>query len=191
MLAIFNGSELSEKSKQTLLRPIVQIREEHPFISYGPGFEIIQRPEDTIISHGGNNGGFRAWMFYSVNTGDGFVFLSNGDRGHLMASMLNRETLELDIDVRFTFDYVQQYPSAAIDMFYTYRHEGVDRMWEKLSFLKASNALTENSLNELSEGFYRKKEPWWDFKLSDSSFRTLEEAGGPEKYKARFGVLKR
>lgn len=49
--------------------------------SWGLGWAVIQMGAETIVAHDGNNGEYRALAGFLPETGEGFVFLTNGRNG--------------------------------------------------------------------------------------------------------------
>ena len=54
-------------------------------LSWGLGWGIAHEKDDRYIWHWGNNPGYRAFAMASVESGDGFVMLTNGENGLKLA----------------------------------------------------------------------------------------------------------
>jgi hypothetical protein len=54
-------------------------------LSWGLGWGVEKNQKNTYIWHWGNNPGYRSFVFASVQTGDGFVFLTNSENGLYLA----------------------------------------------------------------------------------------------------------
>ncbi|HEX8531373.1 MAG TPA: serine hydrolase domain-containing protein, partial [Cytophagales bacterium] len=123
VLGIFDGKHLSDRSIRDILTPVVKMEANNTY--YGTGFELLYTPGDSIVNHGGDNVGFKALAFYSVARRRGFVLLTNGDLGKMMAARLNALTVQLDIASFFEKNVLRQYPSAALAYFRAYREKPV------------------------------------------------------------------
>lgn len=62
-------------------------------LSWGLGWGIERDGKDSYIWQWGNNTGYRAFVIASVQTGDGFVMLTNGENGLKLAKPLTRVIL--------------------------------------------------------------------------------------------------
>jgi CubicO group peptidase (beta-lactamase class C family) len=150
--AVFNKKYLSAGRIRDIMKPVVKLSDVTP-LYYGSGFEVIYLKGDTIISHGGNNPGFKNEMFYSVNKKCGLVYLSNGDLGKLMSNRLARLAVNLDVSTIFKDDFYEQYPCYALDLFKTFREKNDTAMLAKLEKLKAKTGgkIGMNTLNQLAD----------------------------------------
>lgn len=150
--SVFNKKYLSAARVKDIMTPVVKLSEEVP-VFYGPGFEVTYTNGDTIISHGGNNPGFKNEMFYSASKKCGIVFLSNGDLGKLMSNRLAKLAVGLDVSTIFKDDFYEQYPCYALDLFKTYREKNDTAMFAKLDKIKASTGgkIGMNTLNQLAD----------------------------------------
>src|SRR5579872_54723 len=136
LLAIFNGKYLSQNRMRDLLHPMIRLDPANPDYFYGPGFQVLFSSRDTIISHGGSTWGFKAGIYYSKVSKDGFVYLSSGDRGDAIANKLNKLTVGLDLRGIFRSDLFPQYPSDAGNLLRTYNKKGTDALFEAVEQLE-------------------------------------------------------
>lgn len=152
MTAVFNRKYLSAERIHDITTGIVKLSDKLP-IFYGPGFEVMYAKGDTIISHGGNNPGFKNEMFYSTTKKCGIVYLSNGDLGKLMSNKLASLAVGLDVSPIFKDDFYEQYPCYALDLFRIYREKNDTVMLAKLEQLKAKTGgkIGMNTLNQLAD----------------------------------------
>lgn len=159
LIATFNGQHLSAQSIATLSKPLVRLYKNNRFIYYGPGFEVFINPEDTLISHGGDNPGFKNFIVYSVKNKCGFVLLTNSDRGKAMACKLSELTVGLKFESRFQEDnYEQQYPGDVTTLLNVYKRFKEEYFLSEISDFKRKGILGLNSLNVLSN-LLRDKNP--------------------------------
>jgi len=93
---------------------------------YGLGFEILFLDNDTIISHGGANDGFRGQMFYSLKNKTGLVFLTNSDLGTSLTKRLASLTMGFNTDP--FFNPHAQYPSMGLELYKKWRKQGEQEM---------------------------------------------------------------
>ncbi len=153
IISTFDRKHLSNDRIRDLLDPIVKMQEVNTSLYYGPGFEIIYSANDTIISQGGSNSGFKNLMFYSVVNKSGFVFLTNSDRGKALAAKLCKATVGLNINPKFEHYYFEQYPSAANDLLKIYKENNAEKMFLKIEELKKEGKINGNTLVELGDVF--------------------------------------
>lgn len=162
IIGIVNGKRLSKRSRQAIVQPVTKLKiESNSSVYYGPGFEVIYTGKDTIIAHGGDNGGFKAQVFYSMVNKCGLVVMTNSDRGAIMPARLNDLSVKLDTRLYYRFkpeddykwDFYDQYPSNAVRVMKIYREAGTDAMFAELKKLRGSNALSSNTLCELGSIF--------------------------------------
>ncbi|MGN7823603.1 serine hydrolase [Chitinophaga sp. 22536] len=152
VIALFDGKNISADRVREIQTPRIGLDPHNPAYCYGPGFELIITPGDTILSHGGITPGFKNLMFYSVKKKCGFVMLTNSDRGTVMARRINELTTGLDLSAFFRSEYVVgQYPSHTIRLLQLYRKRGVAEMFKGIGQLKATaDSITRcKTLNEL------------------------------------------
>ncbi|MEM7299416.1 MAG: hypothetical protein AAF391_14255, partial [Bacteroidota bacterium] len=87
MNGMINGTGLSSDNYKEMLTPQVNLPEDHIFVtnfdteSWGLGIAIDRTEHGMVYSHGGNNGDFQSYMEFEKDTGYGYVFLTNCDRG--------------------------------------------------------------------------------------------------------------
>lgn len=62
-------------------------------VSWGLGWGIEKRGDDTLIWHWGNNPGYRAFVMASVSSGNGVVILTNSENGMALAEPITRNVL--------------------------------------------------------------------------------------------------
>ncbi|HTI10446.1 MAG TPA: serine hydrolase [Puia sp.] len=153
ILAMFNGKYLSQQQVRNMLLPIVRVREDRDEVWMGSGFSEIYTEKDTIISFSGSNPGFKSEIFYSVPHKRGFIFLTNGDRGDMVITRLNKMSAVMNIDFLFAESYYEQYPSTAIHLFQLYREKNAAAMFAAINRLKKEGKLPVNTLNELGDTF--------------------------------------
>lgn len=75
-------------------------------LQWGAGWGVEQTPEGPFIWQWGNNPGFRAFAMASVARKDGFVLLTNSDRGMPLAASLARTVLPTAEHNAFRFSWV-------------------------------------------------------------------------------------
>jgi tetratricopeptide (TPR) repeat protein len=154
LIAIFSGKHISAETRQEILRPNILVEAGNDSLFYGPGFEILYTPGDTIIAHGGNNSGFKAMVFYSVVSKRGFVFFTNGDRGKLISAKISEMTARLNVRPYFKADFYSQYPSSAIHLLGVYYKERAPGpLFEEVLRLQEAGNLDPNALVELGDVF--------------------------------------
>ena len=69
---------LTLSSRDEMIRPQVKVDESS---SWALGWQIRHRQNENLISHGGDNPGFKAMVLASVQRQTGYVILTNGDNG--------------------------------------------------------------------------------------------------------------
>lgn len=152
VIGIFNGKNLSAARERDLKSPIIRLNADTTIGHFfGPGFEILYSGGDTIISHGSSNTGFKGLVFYSTVSGNGFVLLTNADRGKWMAKYVSDITAGLNINPIFKGLYYDQYPSHAISLFRLYNEGKKQEMSDSITALASSGRLGANTLNELGD----------------------------------------
>lgn len=149
VIATFDTSHLSVQRIKELKEPLAKAGED---MYYGPGFELILSPNDTIIAQGGNNSGYKNWIFYSANSNRGFVFMATSDRGELIADFLNKRSAQLNIDpfINLWAGFRDQYPGIASDLIQVYDKEGPSKMFTELEKLQDDDRFNPNALPTLS-----------------------------------------
>lgn len=158
VVALLGGIHISAASRNIILQPVVRLNEKSDAGYYGTGFEIYYANGDTLIAHGGDNPGFKAQLFYSVNKKSGIVFLANGERGKLLTSHLAEICAGLDVKEIYKRHYPDQYPSGATRLFSIYQKLGAASMWQELTDMKTRDQLRESDLSALG----------WDLLTHDS-----------------------
>lgn len=154
IINFFKPGNFSETSIKNILHPAVRIINSDPASYYGPGFEIIYSADDTIISHGGANTGFRNIMFYSVKNKRGFVLMTNHEWGKKLAKLVCEETAGISITPRLVQDdFEDQYPDNTALLLKKYRQKGFDTMLAAIQQLKLSGQLGPKTLSELGYSF--------------------------------------
>ena len=153
IIALFDNTHLSAARRRDMLHP--EIRMGGADLFYGPGFELYFTGGDTIIAHGGSNPGFKALVFYSVVSKRGFVFLTNSDRGKIMANRLCELTAGLDLRnyIRNTYYLQEQYPSATVDLLKIFDEKGQRAMFAELNTRVAEKRITPATLVVLADLF--------------------------------------
>lgn len=175
--ALFNKKYLSAGRVRDIMTPVVKLSDEYPLF-YGPGFEVMYAKGDTIISHGGNNPGFKNQMFYSTRKKCGIVYLSNGDLGKLMSNRLASLAVGLDVSPIFKGDFYEQYPCHALDLFKTFREKNDTAMLAKLEELKARTVgkIGMNTLNQLADMVASGGEMMLAKKLAEENIKLYPES---------------
>lgn len=151
ILATFDKKHLSEKSVNTILKPLVSTGMEGSH--FGTGFEIIYVDGDTIIAQGGDNSGFKAQLLYSVKHKKGFVMLTNSDRGKYLTAHLCKVLMGLNMYKHFNESVLDQYPSNAINLFKIYREKDSTEMFAAIEKLKYTGEIGDNTLYTLGWEF--------------------------------------
>lgn len=155
IIAIFDHKHLSDNSIRTILTPRIptRVNDDHTAYYYGTGFEIVYAGNDTIISHGGANSGFKNLIFYSPVHRRGFVYLTNSDRGKMMGVRMSQMTAKLNIAKCLDDFGEQQYPNTTITLLQLYKDKGPAGMYEAIARLKDGGQLQEHTLNYLAVDF--------------------------------------
>lgn len=155
IIAIFDHKHLSDSSIRTILTPRIptRINDDHTGYYYGTGFEIVYMKNDTIISHGGANSGFKNLIFYSPGHKRGFVYLTNSDRGKMMGSRMSELTAKLNIAKCLDDFGEQQYPDSAITLLQIFKDRGATGMFNEIGRMKKAGQLKEHTLNYLAVDF--------------------------------------
>ena len=151
IIGIFDTTRLSVDRINDLKQPLAKLSSN---VKYGPGFLIIQSETDTIIAQGGDNPGYKNWLFYSVVHASGVVYMTNSDNGELMTAKLC-EMLGLNIDPFLDIwdNFNDQYPSRAIELFHTYIDEGEEEMFTKIERAAEGENVSVGTLNTLTSIF--------------------------------------
>ncbi|MCW3466080.1 serine hydrolase [Chitinophaga nivalis] len=147
LISLFDRQHFTDATTATLLRPVIRLGETADYSGYyGTGFEIHYVPGDTIIAHGGDNTGFKNQVFYSITQKRGFVLLTNSERGKLLSTAISALSVDLPIRELCRKNFIDQYPSPAIDLFNVYRKDGKAPMLAALQQVKAKQGLDSNTL---------------------------------------------
>jgi CubicO group peptidase (beta-lactamase class C family) len=87
--AVLNGTGLSRELWEAFLAPE---REGNPGTYFGLGIGVVEGPSAPVFFHGGNNDArFTSFMFGDIETGHGFVYLTNSNEGTtLVEAMIER-----------------------------------------------------------------------------------------------------
>jgi CubicO group peptidase (beta-lactamase class C family) len=151
IVSLFDKRYISDQRVRDLLTPAIPLTTSGALHYYGPGFELLFRPDDTLISQGGNNSGYKAKLLYSVTRQCGLVYFSNSDLGSVMADYLMAISAGLDVSPFTQDDYYCQYPCYTLDLFNVYKDKGADSLYARIEQLKAKTGgnIGENVLNQL------------------------------------------
>ena len=82
---------LTRTSRDEMIRPHVKVDETS---SWALGWKILHQPDGNhLISHGGDNPGFKAFVVGSPARKTGYVLLTNGDSGgEVIGKLTNGQT---------------------------------------------------------------------------------------------------
>jgi CubicO group peptidase (beta-lactamase class C family) len=81
---------LTLASRDEMLRPQVKLNDS---ASWALGWQILHRKTGDLISHGGDNPGYKAFMLASVARRSGYIIVTNGDNGtEVIAKLANGDT---------------------------------------------------------------------------------------------------
>lgn len=69
---------LPTASRDAMIQPQVRLDE---FASWALGWQVLHHKTGDLLSHGGDNPGFKAFMVASVAQRSGYVIMTNGDNG--------------------------------------------------------------------------------------------------------------
>jgi hypothetical protein len=69
---------LTETSRSEMLRSQVKVDDAS---SWALGWQILHQKKGNLLSHGGDNPGFKAFVLASAEHKSGYVILTNGDNG--------------------------------------------------------------------------------------------------------------
>ena len=151
VIHFFNAKNFSVARRKDLLGPVIQLQKQNPGVYYGPGFEVIFTPGDTIISHGGANTGFRNVVFYSIKHKRGFVLLTNHEWGKKLVAQISKATVNLDIQTRLEdYDFEDQFPDNATRLLNIYKKSGFETMMKQVDVLQQKKQLGIKTLPDLS-----------------------------------------
>lgn len=159
IVSIFNGKYLSIRRTEEILDPVIIANENDSSEFRGVGFALHYCDNDTLISQGGSNSGFKARLLYSATSNCGFVFFTNNERGWAVCSKLNQLTTNFSCSLFDNYGYYwSYYPSLTIDLLKTYRESGSYSMFHEIKMLIKEGRMNINTLNELGDEFSRKDE---------------------------------
>lgn len=81
---------LTETSRAEMLRPQVKVDESS---SWALGWQRLHHKKGNLLSHGGDNPGFKAFVLASAERKSGYVILTNGDNGtEVIGKLANGDT---------------------------------------------------------------------------------------------------
>jgi CubicO group peptidase (beta-lactamase class C family) len=81
---------LTRANRDEMIRPQVKVDDSS---SWALGWQILQHKEANLLSHGGDNPGFKAFVLASPERKSGYVILTNGDNGiEVIGKLANGET---------------------------------------------------------------------------------------------------
>lgn len=69
---------LSAAMRAEMIRPQVRLNDS---VSWALGWQVLHQPTGDLLSHGGDNPGFKAFMVGSVARKSGYILMTNGDNG--------------------------------------------------------------------------------------------------------------
>ena len=81
---------LTQTTRAEMLRPQVKVDESS---SWALGWQRLHHKKGKLLSHGGDNPGFRAFVLASAERKSGYVILTNGDNGtEVIGKLANGDT---------------------------------------------------------------------------------------------------
>lgn len=200
LLSVFNHKYLSDSSLKLILTPGIRKGKLEVRKYFNTGFEALYTPNDTIISHGGDNQGFKNLMYYSVTNKRGIVFLTNSDMGERLAREMCRISVGMDVSAYFP-DYFEQYPGPAFQLAKIYREKGKEAMFTALEKMEnaSKDRIAAKSIDHLGQFFYDSDKAITRKLMEDNirlypdsprAYFTLGEIEMAEKnYKAAYGYF--
>jgi CubicO group peptidase (beta-lactamase class C family) len=69
---------LTTASRDAMIRPEIRLDDSS---SWALGWQVLHQQSGDLLSHGGDNPGFKAFMVVSVARKSGYVIMTNGDNG--------------------------------------------------------------------------------------------------------------
>ena len=81
MIAVMKGTGLSKASRQSMLRPAVEINKKEPKLRWGLGWGLQITGEGKSFWHWGDNGFNKSFAVAFEKSGDGVVFFTNSANG--------------------------------------------------------------------------------------------------------------
>ena len=81
---------LTTASRAEMLRPQVKVDDAS---SWALGWQVLHRDKGDLLSHGGDNPGYKAFVLASAERKSGYVILTNGDNGtEVLGKLANGDT---------------------------------------------------------------------------------------------------
>jgi CubicO group peptidase (beta-lactamase class C family) len=81
---------LTRSNRDEMLRPQVKVDDAS---SWALGWQILHQKTGDLLSHGGDNPGFKAFVLASAERQSGYVILTNGDNGNeVIGKLVNGDT---------------------------------------------------------------------------------------------------
>lgn len=81
---------LTRTSLDEMMRPQVKVDDNS---SWALGWQILHQKKGNLLSHGGDNPGFKAFVLASAERKSGYVILTNGDNGmEVIGKLVNGDT---------------------------------------------------------------------------------------------------
>lgn len=81
---------LTRANRDEMIRPQVKVDD---VSSWALGWQILHQKKGDLLSHGGDNPGFKAFVLASADRKAGYVILTNGDRGmDVIGKLVNGDT---------------------------------------------------------------------------------------------------
>jgi CubicO group peptidase (beta-lactamase class C family) len=93
---------LTRSSRDEMIRPQVKVDESS---SWALGWQIRHQQNENLLSHGGDNPGFKALVLASVPRQTGYVILTNGDNGGQVIGDLTKGDLDAFVTGRRSADH--------------------------------------------------------------------------------------
>ena len=87
VIGLMNGKGLTKKSYDEMLKPQVMLEKDNHYFkdngvyAWGLGIAIRKTPYGIMYEHGGNNGNFQSGFVFFKSQKNGYVFLTNCDKG--------------------------------------------------------------------------------------------------------------
>jgi len=83
-------SRLTRASRDEMIRPHVKVDDTS---SWALGWQVLHQKKGNLLSHGGDNPGFKAFVLASTEHKSGYVILTNGDNGgEVIGKLANGDT---------------------------------------------------------------------------------------------------
>jgi CubicO group peptidase (beta-lactamase class C family) len=92
IIGLINGKGLTQKSYNEMLKPQVMLEKDNNLTNngvyaWGLGLAIRKTPLGIMYEHGGSNGNFQSMFMFSKTNKNGYVFLTNCDKGNAFVSI--------------------------------------------------------------------------------------------------------